>query len=365
MAEGAPVIALIMSRFSTQGGTERRAASFAQALVRRGIAVELHCAAAELPIPEGASLRVFPGRAPRGRQAKQAWLSAAAAEAGQGAALRVGFLRAEGFDVLRAGGGCHADYMAATGRDGALERWERARDERAVHSARLVVVNSRLAGRGLRERYGLPADRLRIVRNGVNLDVFGALRPQGPPRVVFVGHGFARKGLAAALRAFARLAQGPLAAHALWVLGDDPHAWRYKLMAVALGLAGRVRFFGRGLAVAEALAGARALLLPTAYDPSANAVLEAMAAGVPPVTTRWDGAAELLPSPHLVAPSRSPEALAAALVRAVQEPGLGEACRRVAAEHGAAQADDRLLGVLAELNPALPAEGVGAARWVD
>ena len=360
-----PRIALIFPRLSHQGGTERRALSFAQALVQRGLEIELHCAGADIPPPEGASLTLFPGRAPRGRRAKAAWMSASAEAAGRGAALRVGFLRAEGFDVLRAGGGCHADYMEAMGRSGPVERWERDRDERAVLSARLVVVNSALAGRGLRSRYGLPAERLRLVRNGVQFDAFGGQAPAGPPRVVFIGHGFARKGLGLALRAFQRLAAGALRGHALWVLGDDPQAWRYRLLAVALGIGDRVRFFGGSLGVAEALAGARALLLPTAYDPSANAVLEAMAAGVPPVTTRWDGAAELLPEPWLAVHQRSPAAVAAALERAVQAPGLGEACRHVAAAHGANGANARLLGVLAELNDALPAQGQGAARWVD
>jgi hypothetical protein len=49
----------------------------------------------------------------------------------------------------------------------------------------------------------------------------------------------------------------------------------------------------------------------------------------------------------------------------VQAPGLGEACRNVAAAQGADGANARLLGVLAELNDALPALGQGAARWVD
>lgn len=338
-------VALVLPRLSEQGGTERRGLSLARALGAAGVPVELHCAAADVAPPPGCALRLFAGPAPRGRGPRGRWMEDRAAEAGRGAALRVGFLRAPGFDLLRAGGGSHAAYLRAVGRGGRDEEDELARDQRALRSAGLVVVNSRMAGRAVRDDAGLPAARLRLVRNGVDLLRFGGAPVDPRPRVVFVGHGFARKGLSVAIDAFARLADGPLAGHALWVLGRERQAWRWRARSWLRGIGARVRFWGDGLPVERALAGARALLLPTAYDPSANVVLEAMACGVPPLTSPADGAAELLPAAWM-APEPTAEAVGAALVRCLQQPELGARCRAAAADWPAAAADAALIALI-------------------
>lgn len=338
-------IALVLPQLSEQGGTERRGYSLARSLGAAGFMVELHCASAGLPPPEGCSLHLFRGPVPRGRGPRGRWLEERAAAAGRGASLRIGMLRAPGFDLLRAGGGSHAAYLRAVGRGGRDEDEELERDQRALRSAGLVVVNSRMAGRDVLRDAGLPAARLRLVRNGVDLARFGGAPTDPRPRVVFVGHGFARKGLSVAIDAFASLARGPLAGHELWVLGRERQPWRWQARAWLRGVGPQLRFLGGGLAVEQALAGARALLLPTAYDPSANVVLEAMACGVPPLTSPADGAAELLPEAWM-APEPTAGALAAALVRCLQQPELGARCRAAAALWPAAAADAALIALI-------------------
>lgn len=73
------------------------------------------------------------------------------------------------------------------------------------------------------------------------------------------------------------------------------------------------------------------MVLPTRYDPFANACLEAMACGIPVLTTSSNGAAEVLPEPWLVcdgvdATRAGLDRLADPTVRAA----LGERCRAVA-----------------------------------
>ena len=105
---------------------------------------------------------------------------------------------------------------------------------------------------------------------------------------MFLGSGFERKGLAFALKALARLKHGTLL-----VAGSD-RASHYKALAGRLGLDERVCFLGPRRDPERLLAAADCLVLPTIYDPCANSCLEALCAGVPVVTTRANGASEMI-----------------------------------------------------------------------
>ena len=113
------------------------------------------------------------------------------------------------------------------------------------------------------------------------------------PLFLFVGSGFERKGLAVALKALARLPQGNLL-----VIGRDRHVARYQRLADDLGLAARVQFLGALPDVRPYYGAADALVLPTLYDPFPNVALEAMACGLPVVTSTTSGAAELIANGH-------------------------------------------------------------------
>jgi UDP-glucose:(heptosyl)LPS alpha-1,3-glucosyltransferase len=110
--------------------------------------------------------------------------------------------------------------------------------------------------------------------------------------VVFllVGSGYARKGVPVALRALARL---PARAR-LVVVGRDKHPARYEALARRTGVRDRVVFAGAQQDPRPYLGCADAFVLPTLYDPLSNAVLEALACGLPVVTSRRCGAGELV-----------------------------------------------------------------------
>jgi len=105
-----------------------------------------------------------------------------------------------------------------------------------------------------------------------------------------VGSGFERKGVRALLEALARAPSRPWAI----VAGRDKHAARYQALARRLGIAERVRFVGSVSDVRPYHAAADCFVLATLYDPQPNALLEAMASGLPVVTTRKCGGAELV-----------------------------------------------------------------------
>lgn len=317
----------MVRRLSSHGGTERFALGFARALVHAGHAVTVHCRGADLEVP-GVEVRPLDGWPGRGRILKAALLERAAVRVPRGSAdAWFGFLRAPGFGVLRAGGGAHAASLRGR-RPGLADRLELARDARALGSAGVVVFNSEMARRDAVTHLGLDPTRLHVVRNGVDLHRFRpAPAPGRVPRVLFVGHGWSRKGLETALGALVRLK-----GLRLGVVGADPHPGRFRRRAAALGVADRVDWLGTADAVEALLPGALALVLPTRYDPSANVCLEAMACGVPVVTSGCDGAGEILPERwQVVDRPDDAEGFALALERVLQTPSLRTASR-VAAE---------------------------------
>jgi len=192
---------------------------------------------------------------------------------------------------------------------------------------------------------GLPPDRVRIVFNGVDVAPLAsdermhlrvALRrqlgiPADAPLVLFVAHNFRLKGLRELLYA---CATEPLRSRAdlqLIVAGRDDAA-AYQRLARRLRIDARVRFLGGDTPVASLYAAADLLAHPTWYDPCSRVVLEALAGGLPVVTTRYNGAAELItPGRHgyVVAEPAARRALAEALDSALT-PDVAAACRAAA-----------------------------------
>lgn len=166
--------------------------------------------------------------------------------------------------------------------------------------ARFMAFSEALRGR-LVEQFGLDPATVTVDRPGADRERF---RPAPAPtrgvgaehglRLLFVAHSFELKGLRTAMRA---LALAPRAvAPSLTVVGRGAVA-RFRGLAMRLGVAGRVRFTGplAPAAVAELYRRHDALVHPTFYDPFPLVVAEAMASGLPVVTTRRCGAAEVIP----------------------------------------------------------------------
>jgi UDP-glucose:(heptosyl)LPS alpha-1,3-glucosyltransferase len=108
---------------------------------------------------------------------------------------------------------------------------------------------------------------------------------------LFVGSGFWRKGLDAAIGALAGCGDGRF--H-LAVAGRDREAGHYARLAAAAGLGERLHLLGGRDDVRPLYAAADCFLLPTRYDPFPNAALEALAMGLPAIVGRRSGAAEIL-----------------------------------------------------------------------
>jgi UDP-glucose:(heptosyl)LPS alpha-1,3-glucosyltransferase len=80
----------------------------------------------------------------------------------------------------------------------------------------------------------------------------------------------------------------------LWVVGRDKDEMLMRKMAQTLGVDDRVLFLGPQVDVKPFYGAADVFALPTLYDPFPNAALEALASGLPLLTTTTCGAAELI-----------------------------------------------------------------------
>jgi UDP-glucose:(heptosyl)LPS alpha-1,3-glucosyltransferase len=167
----------------------------------------------------------------------------------------------------------------------------------------LLVVNSEMV-RGHAERYyGLQGERIRVIHNAIDPARFAENdRPRvraeerrtwgvGHHDVVaaFVAMNYRLKGLEPLLHALARTP----AALKLAIAGS-PRNSPWRRLARRLNVADRVNFLGPVADVRRVYFGADFHVHPTFYDPCSGVVIEAMASGLPVITSRFNGAAELM-----------------------------------------------------------------------
>jgi UDP-glucose:(heptosyl)LPS alpha-1,3-glucosyltransferase len=208
-------------------------------------------------------------------------------------------------DICRAGGGCHREwliqrrrYRAGVGRNlfwlnplHVALLWIERRSY-SPQNTRAIIANSHRGKEEIIRHYGFPAERIHVIHNGTDCERFkpGPRKPDSAETVlVFAGSGFERKGLEFAVRALARLP----ASVRLEVAGKgNPSA--YQRVAKNLGVAGRVRFLGSAARMEEVYGRSDILVHPAIYEPFSNTCLEAMACGLPVVTSRINGASEIV-----------------------------------------------------------------------
>lgn len=173
-------------------------------------------------------------------------------------------------------------------------------------NCRHVVTNSRMCGERVEALYGVPGSEVDVVYNGVDPGVYHpGTREQYRKQtrrelgfkdsdvvLLFVSMDFVRKGLAHLLQAHGRLKAEGIMLKTL-VVGKGRVA-EYRGMAERLGIGDEVVFVPPTRETERFYAAGDILVLPTLYDPFSNVCLEAMACGLPVITTRQNGASELI-----------------------------------------------------------------------
>jgi UDP-glucose:(heptosyl)LPS alpha-1,3-glucosyltransferase len=311
-----PRIALVRARYTPFGGAERFVANAMEALRAHGASITL--VTREWPqSATGAALVCNPfylGNVWRD------WGFARAVcrrLAGERFDLVQSHERIACCDIFRAGDGVHREWLKqrAIGMSNiskikvALNPYHayiRYAEAKLFRSSRLkaIICNSQMVKNEIQEWFETPMDKLHVIYSGVDIDRFSQnlriehsaiLRkqiniPADATVYLHVGSGFERKGVEFLIAAFARL---PVSSH-LVIVGKDKSQAHFVRMAVALGISARTHFVGAISDVSPYYGVADVFVLPTIYDPFPNAILEAMASGLPVITSFKSGGAEII-----------------------------------------------------------------------
>jgi UDP-glucose:(heptosyl)LPS alpha-1,3-glucosyltransferase len=218
-------------------------------------------------------------------------------------------------DVYRAGDGVHRAWLGRRGKfEIPLKQFVRGASRKhrdllelesslfAQQKAARVIAASQMVVDEITELYRYPAEKIDLVRNGVPLNQFKfdpALRGQSRANLqlkqdqvvlLFVGSGWERKGLIFAIEAMALCKNENMR---LLVAGRGD-ARPYRTTRLRFWREDPVRFLGEVADLAPLFAAADIFVLPTMYDPFSNACLEALASGLPVITTRSNGFSEII-----------------------------------------------------------------------
>lgn len=218
-------------------------------------------------------------------------------------------------DIFRAGDGLHRvwlkerqRHMTWLGKLGIrLNPAHRARlaaETRLFASPRLkaVICISEMVRNEILANFPIDPSRLHVIYNAVDTEYYSPILgkhrteirahykiPDNAHLFVFIGSGFDRKGVAPAIEALAGLPTNSY----LLIVGKDKKISHYQELAKQL-CPGRVHFAGPQKDPRPFYGAADTFILPTLYDPLSNAVLEALACGLPVITSFKCGAGEIV-----------------------------------------------------------------------
>ena len=169
-----------------------------------------------------------------------------------------------------------------------------------------IIANSRMCKRQAINYYQVPEDRIEVIYNGVDLERFNpgardTYRSEMREKlhisdedtvVLFVSRNYKRKGLRHLIES-------------LYLMGEKAHTIKvvvvgrgnpkpYQRLALKCGLSDNLLFVGEERVLERYYGASDLLVLPTLYDPFSNVCLEALACGLPVITTKSNGAAEII-----------------------------------------------------------------------
>lgn len=213
-------------------------------------------------------------------------------------------------------------------------RWHLAVDGWTHRWCRWTVGNSPSVIEHLHRQAGIPRDRLRLVAGGIDPERVRAAAPtragevgvaEGTPVVLWVGRLDPVKGLSHLIRAFSIVRERSAGAKLLLV-GDGPLRDQLRAEINQAGLRDDVLLLGARRDVPSLLRLARVFVFPSRTEGLPNALLEAMAAGLPIVTTDVPGCHDLVTheATGLLVPYGDTPQLAEAMIRLLADRALAD-----------------------------------------
>lgn len=195
-----------------------------------------------------------------------------------------------------------------------------------------ITESSEMSMKRLRRNSGLRA-KLRLVRHGHEAGSFGrgeALPPHEDALIVsIVGRLHEVKGHEFFLRAMAPVAER-IPTVRVWLVGEGPLEVKLRTICGKLGIAGSVDFLGYREDVDQILSASRVTVVSSRFETSCRTAMEALHLGCPLVATPVGGIPEMVGDNEagLLTPYGDVEAMARAVIRVLEEPGLAERLSR-------------------------------------
>ncbi|HEC98279.1 MAG TPA: glycosyltransferase family 1 protein [Nitrospirae bacterium] len=226
----------------------------------------------------------------------------------------ISFERTTCQDIYRAGDGCHREWLRLRGMvEGRLKRLSfninplhrtlLSIEKEIFSKTPVIVANSNMVKKQIINLYRVPEEKIRVIYNGVDLKRFspenraiwrdklrtGYSIPSDIPLILFVGSNYERKGLSILLSSLSGIDR-----EIKLIVAGRGNTAKFQRIAERHGATKRVIFAGPQREIERFYAAADIFVLPTIYDPFSNATLEAMASGLPVITTMNNGVAELI-----------------------------------------------------------------------
>lgn len=296
-------LALLKTRFEASGGAEKYAHVLAEAFQKKGYDVTVLTTG---PLTRSYPFTVHTYRFKSHFSVNKLWEFEGFCEK---------FLRTHPFEIvlgldrnrfqthLRASSGVHKAYLEHRKHfDPLLKRFSHLLNP--LHSSllhiekvgfehpdlRVLFTNSHLVKEDILNHYIVDPNKIHVIHNGVDWQQCKTPFEETPYHCsrfeyLFVGSGFARKGLRLILEALPHL--GP-DVH-LTVVGGDKHLAKYSNC-----YRDRVTFVGPQNSIISYLQKADCLVIPSYYDPFANVTVEALAMGLTVISSKTNGGCEIL-----------------------------------------------------------------------
>jgi UDP-glucose:(heptosyl)LPS alpha-1,3-glucosyltransferase len=170
-----------------------------------------------------------------------------------------------------------------------------------------LITNSYMVKEEIQNFYNIDPKKIKVIHNGIRLDdskeafstyekkYFKEKDQRDVFTFLFIGSGYKRKGLYNLLKAFSKIFEKDFR---LIVIGKDKNINFYKKLCIKLKIDKKVEFLNEQKNVYKYYQMSDCFVLPTFYDPFANVTLEALSMGLYVITSKYNGAKEVLLKNH-------------------------------------------------------------------
>lgn len=207
-------------------------------------------------------------------------------------------------DIYRAGDGVHKVFLKIEKKSkfNPLHFVYLYLEKRCFNNSKMIIANSNMVKEEIISTYGIDEKKIKVIYNGFPLEKLDKEKSKRNLEkefsfdlkekiILYVGSGFKRKGVKEFLEILSKLKNKDFKA---FIIGKEKKIDSYKILAMNLGLENKVVFTGARSDVKDFYAISDIFLFPTRYEPFSNVVLEAMNYENVVITTKQNGASEIL-----------------------------------------------------------------------